>query len=494
MFYWIFFCCFSLSLCWRTSFFPTSWRNLIESACQWSCNNKSYEPPVLDLQWTDFMLTTNRQFGTIVLESKRPVDTTKMLEVFQRHGTNVVKLHLRNCHIDSFIEFAEVLMCMPNLKHVIVELTTTRCKASDVPAVSDLPEVKKLKILDMDDSECSIIKCFQRSKLTTLKIRGLSTESTLDCEVYKDFLISQEMLKLLAIESMSMTSTQFLSASVPFHLTQLSLSWEFDLSSIDACTNVMHFLGGQATTLKILELARTIPSYIFKFVFANMTKLNTLSVMMVHMPRDKEFYERLKENHSITNLILWDSTFYYKNTQKLFERLPNIRSVTVPEYCNSITLRHLTQCFSKLESLVMICPRDNNFNSLYFPNLKSIQFESLYGTVDWSKFVEAHPRLTDLTITNIRNESLFNMDDFEMITSNCNLQRIRFGRFFTADKRFFEIIQKNCPDLKVLDLHKFSVSDELNNNIYCNVLRLRDRISIEYGEFFTSLENWSWHW
>ncbi len=437
------------------------------------------------------MLTTNRKFGTLKLESKRPVDTRKMLEVFQRHGNNIVKLHLRDCYILSFVEFAELLKCMPNLKHVIMDLTTTRCTVSDVPAVADLPELKKLKTLDMVDSSCSIIKCFQRSKLTGLKVRDLSTESTLDCEVYKDFLKSQERLKLLAIETMSFTSTQFLSDVVPFHLTQLSMHWETE--PIDDCTHLLNFLRGQATTLKELEFGRNVPSAVFEIVFADMTKLTTLSVMMLRIPSDMAFYGRLTDNRSITNLILWETAFYSDYSEKFFEKLPNIKSLTVPGCCSDETLQIMTKCFTKLESFVTGSLREMNFNNLDFPNLKMVQFESLDGTVDWSKFVKAHPRLTELTIKTLCDESLFNMDDFETLTSNCNLRSIRFGRFFSADKIFFDIIRKNCPDLKVLDLHKLGVSEELNDNINCNVLRLCDSVKVEYDEFFKLLENWSWY-
>lgn len=126
------------------------------------------------------MLTTNRKFKIIKLNKLLFIGQNKTIEIFQRHGVNVVKLYLIESCVDSCTKFAELLKCMPDLRHEIFE---SSCM---------LRGVKKLKTLEMVASEYTIIKCFQRGKLATLKILNSPHRYSLVCGPLEDFLKSQE--------------------------------------------------------------------------------------------------------------------------------------------------------------------------------------------------------------------------------------------------------------------------------------------------------------
>lgn len=267
----------------------------------------------------NFVLESNRKFGTIKF-----MFIHSFGEVFQKHGVNVVKLRLDYCTIPSLIQFAGLLKFMPNLKDVGMLETTS----DGVPPEQDLPELKKLKILDMSRCDSSILKCFQNAKLTTLNF--CYRRHPLHCDFLEDYLKSQKMLTKLTIKSMYEEQAKlFRTDKWPFKLTHLSL---LDMGlQVDDYINVVKFLEPQAKTLEELEIGKHFPSLVYEFVFASMTKLKTLSVIMQALP----FYERLKENRSITTLIIHDSCHPYERNalfeslQDFLKKLPNIQSVTL---------------------------------------------------------------------------------------------------------------------------------------------------------------------
>lgn len=468
------------------------WKNLIESSCRWSLELYHNNEVDVDEPWIDFMLATNRKFGTIKLNQIMFIDNNKTLEIFQKHGFNVVKLWLIGSCIDSFIRFAEVLHCMPNLQHVVIFETSTMCSVSDAPPELDLPNLSELKTLELVGSEYSIVKCFQKAKLTTIKVLNSSHDHSLDSKPFEDFLKSQEMLTKLAFHTVHHdTSTLFrtenLNSPMPFHLTQLSLQHIRLQESPDDYNNLLKFLKPQAKTMKILELGRSFPSFVLEFVFANMTKLHTLSLLMNELPEDETFYERLEENRSVKDLIFLDSIRLKDSHLKCFcdflQKLPNICNLKVLEYCGNLPFLLMAENLPKIETLTTYSFNEDIFHGVQFPNLKTLEIEQLDDKIDWNTFTKANSQLTELTIQNIFDASFLNHDDIESITSNLNLQSLRLGENFSADERFFEIIRNKCPNIKVLDLAKSCLSIELTDQLDWSVLRLCDGDFIKCSKY-----------
>lgn len=427
-----------------------------------------------DGEWIDFMRKTNRKFGTIELNElqRRPIDTLEMLLMFERHGVNVIKLRLIKSQIDSRREFAQLLRCTPNLKHVTI--LNTKCKRDVPPDVQDLPQLKSLKTLEIDASDCSIVECFRSAKLTTITALNFHHEYSLRGESLEMFLQSQEMVTTLTFDSSVVNMTTTMIRNVPFQLTRLYLS---DIRLEDAQNHhnrLATFMGTQAQSLKELKMGADIPGVLFECVFANCTQLKTLSLEIRGIPKTNQVYERLEENQSITNLVLLGRQIDNKETLRFFDKLPNIHSVTVPGWCDRYTFRTMAQSWNELHLLATDVVYATSFDGIRFHNLQTLRIRRLCEKVNWNKFTKTHSRLTGLIIEDIRNESCFDSDDIDQIVANINLRRLKLGGKFTPDQRFFEIIWEKCPDLRALELEKSCIAKALTNNICCNLLRMID--------------------
>lgn len=410
----------------------------------------------------NYLLTTNRKFREVELKGKlSAIGQNRSMEILRRHGLLVATLSLEYVYLDSIAEFAEILKCMPNLRQLII-LKTTVTSTADVPAEEHLPELTKLKTLQMSASDYSILKCLKTAKLTTIKILHSKSNHSMDCKDLEAFLKSQDKLTTLAIRSIfynksMLFRTTNLSTSMPFQLTRLSLLYihlEDDLQSApNNYKNLLKFLEPQAKTLMELELGHRFPGFVYQFVFAKMTNLKTLNVMMGQIPKQKEFFERLVVNRSINNLILKESPRRGSNSAQFYRDflkcLPNVTSLTVMNECSQEIFEVIAQTMKKLETLRV--SYGTGFDGVKFANLNSLLIEhEIEENFDWNQFTKANSRLAELTVGN--DASSLNVNDIESITRNTNLHRLTLGEGFEANKRFMEIIRKNCPDLKKLEL------------------------------------------
>lgn len=433
-----------------------SWKSIVESSCPWSLKLHQHDEARIN-----FLLTTNRKFQEIELKGRLDIEPNKNIEIFRRHGFDVVALSLNDVCIDSFTKLTEILKCVSNLKQLTTLKTLTSMVISDVPAEEDLPELTKLKTLQMARTQYSILKCLKKAKLTTIKVLNSTLYYSYNCTDLEDFLKSQDMLTTLAVRSIYHNSsmlfrTQNLNASNPFQLTKLSLLYT-QLRSPNDYDNLLKFLEPQAKTIQELELGHRFPRSVYEFVFVKMTNLKTLNLMTGEIPQEKELLERMVVNRSIKNLIFKDSPRYDNESLQFFryflKRFPRVTSLTLLEDCCKDVIVIIAHSFKNLKMLQMsYC---NDFDDVHFSNLNALQIQYHSDELfDWDKFTKANPQLTELTIHSIDVEKCLNLTDIENITTNNNLQTLRLGDGFAADKRFFEIIRKNCPDLKTLELHQ----------------------------------------
>lgn len=414
----------------------------------------------------------------------------KIVEIFQRHGFFVVRLCLTECIIDSYCNFAEILQCMPNLKHLSIFATTTLHTVRRNLPKKYLPQLKKLKTLDMVGSQYSIMECLKNAKLRTMKIFNSNFACSNDCTALEEFLKSQNILTTLALRSIDLDSSMMFRTenlnAIPFQLTQLSLLNIRLRQSPNDYANLMNFLELQASTLKELELGQQFPNFVFDFLLAKMTNLKTLSLMMSEIPHEHKLNEQLEENRSIENLIFlndgsltkynYDEHGDLEFLRDFFKRVPNIKKITAPKYFSNEKFQVIAESCIKLETLSTFFFNQRDFRRVKFPHLNSLHIQHLTGVIDWNEFTKANSRLTKLTIEETITPLLLTINDIKKITANIKLHTLRLGENFEVDKRFLDAIRKNCPDLKVFDLHMCSLSSDLKLNFdYTNVIRLYDR-------------------
>ncbi|XP_037032672.1 uncharacterized protein LOC119071745 [Bradysia coprophila] len=459
------------------------WNDLIESACQWSLELDYNDYGKLKLTAQDsekkmnFILTTNRKFGSIEITNGPLSENNRILKMFQRHGFNIVKLSLCGHRINSLIAFAELLVLTPNLNYLFIKVKNL---LSDVTLDQILPDLNKLKTLEMVFCDQQILKVLRKAKLTKILIRENRFQQHYGPLV--DFLSSQEMLTSLTAD-LSFTFFTLLvemgKLNVPFRLTELVISGMFGEDSSHDHSNLLRFIESQTKTVERMEIGFNVQSCVYEYVFARMTNLDILSVIIDEIPRSNMFYQRMKENGSVRTMKLLDFDLdalddlqYVGN---LLSKLANVRTLILST--DNKYILALTQILTELESLRMDFIMDESvIDYVRFSNLKALHIELLYAKINWNEFTKVHSRLTELVIENMEHESFFTSDDMDQITTNVDLQIIRLGIGFVANDRLFEIIRAKCSNLKVLDLHRSSLSYGTRHNMEINVLRLCDDI------------------
>ncbi|XP_037028608.1 uncharacterized protein LOC119068874 [Bradysia coprophila] len=334
------------------------WNNLIESECRWSSVPDWLEKAHRGFHATQFKRT--HKLKILLQKSKRPIGnppnspygqsgpdgncicSTIRMVIF---GPSILlsvqyrRLILswppiaNSALIDKLIAFAELLRLMPNLKHVAIKTKNLNC-APDVLLDQVLPDLNKLKTLEMSVNDRRIIKCFRKAKLTTIKIE----EDHLEHHHYGplvDFLASQEMLTSLIFDGyFSLLLDEVGKLDVSFQLTKLAVTGTRGLSSLDDSEHLLRFVKSQAENLTKRKLGFGCPSSVYDCLFASMPKLDTVSLIIDGIPRDNDFYERLKENGNVRTLKMLDYGKYacflddVQFVGNFFEKLPNIRLIS----------------------------------------------------------------------------------------------------------------------------------------------------------------------
>lgn len=454
------------------------WKELIESSCSWSFSLDHENQVDCDERWIDFLLTTNRKFHKIKIDGLLEIGKNRIIDIFQKHGSNVTKLFVFQSCLDRFDLFVDVLKCMPNVEQIILYQITTPCAASDVPPDDALPELMKLKTLELVESEGSIIKCFKRSKLHEFKLLSYAYETqSMTQEPVLELLRSQSQLKTLALRSIDYgTSTLFqtdiMDGSVTFQLSELSLLDIKLRESPNDYSNLLKFLKPQAKTIKFLELGMKFPDAVYEFVFAKFKKLKSLRLMINELPKDMEFYERLEENQSIKKLIFMDSPppNHLNNgcppsLKEFIQHVPNVTDLTLLEYCDRGTLQFIASNLKNLKRLAVAYFSESIFGGLQFPNLNILCVQKVDDDVDWDQFTKINPDITELvihtgTFAGFSDWSETSINDFvEKATRNLRLQTLRIGSRFRANEHFYEIIREYGTELNVIDLHKACALD-----------------------------------
>lgn len=484
------------------------WKELIESSCSWSLILYHENSSDCDERWIDFLLTTNRKFNEIKMDGLLEIGKNSTIDIFKRHGSHISKLCLFQSCLDKFDLFVEMLKSTPNLEHLIFYQTTTPCSASDVPPEDTLPEFTKLKTLEFVESDYAILKFFKRSKLNVFKLLSFVHEnSSITQEPILDLLRSQHDLRTLALRCIdnatsNLFQTEILDGNVKFQLRQLSLLDIKLRQSPNDYNNLLKFLKPQAKTIKTLELGRTFPDLVYEFVFAKFKNLKSLRLMINELPKDMEFYERLEENTSIAKLVLMDSPppNHLNNGcppsfKEFIRHVPNVTDLTLLEYCDRGSIQFIASNLKNLKKLNVVYISESIFGGLQFPNLTVLHVQQVDSDFDWDKFTKINPGITDLVIQTC---SLGGFNDWagttgsidsviELATRNLRLQTLKIGNNFLVDENFYDIIRENCPDLKVLYLHKACA---LEAPIMDGIpgLRFHDGVLASY---FNKLEFWN---
>lgn len=307
-------------------------------------------------QKTHSILATDRKVGIIRLQCGYFRECREIYETVRKHGMDIVKLTL-----DGFLlrlhEISDLLHLTPNLRHAVIKVTLLP-DLCDLPLDHVVPDLKKLKKLELSSRGLRIVKCFRKAKLTTMIIWERTLSEHYDALV--EFLSSQDKLtSLLVINFFRPRSILVemgkLGAPIPFRLSKLGIAFD----TLHDHNNLLKFFKWHTETLKQVELRNfrvVANSTLNEFAFA-MTNLETINVSVRLMPRDEHVYARWKKNHSVRKIKLFDPCDDdVLHLRYFFEKFPNVHSLTLmgksPGNNNKILL--MAQSLSKLESLSLL--------------------------------------------------------------------------------------------------------------------------------------------
>lgn len=403
------------------------------------------------------------------MEGLNEIGKNRIVDIFKKHGPSISQLFFFESVLDRFDLFVEMLKCMPNLEHLIFYETTT--PFTDVLSDDELPELTKLKTLELVESHCRIVKCVKRSKLKRFKLFGHAYDAHSSKEdAVLDLLKTQPQITTLAFRNIHYVTSvlfqnDFTDDSVKFQLTQLSLL-DFELRDPpNDCKSLIKFLKPQAKSIEYLELGREFPDTLYGFVFAKFKNLKTLRLMINELPKDMEFYERLEELQSVTQLIFMDSPppNHLNNgcppsLKEFIRHVPNVNDLTLLESCDRGTLQFIASNLHNLKRLSVDDFNESLFGGLQFPNLSALCVQRLDSDVDWDQFTKINPDITELCVHIFAGFSDFSdqhINEFvKNATKNLRLQTLRIGSRFRANETFYQIIRENGTELKVIDLNE----------------------------------------
>lgn len=414
-----------------------------------------------------FLSTTDRKFRKIELRGGLPHFTaTRVIDIVRQHSFHLVKLSLVDVRFSELTTFAQILNCLTHLEKLTV-FRTEILNESIVPVGNEVPLLPKLEILQIAASQYGILKCLTNAKLKTLKVINSKYSYSHRCDTLEDFLMTQDKLKELALRSVytshsMLFSSPALNFAMPFQLTRLSLLYMKLMET--SYKNLVKFVEKHSKSLLELELGHQFPPAIYECLFNKMTHLTTLNIMIDEIPQDEGLLDRLKKNLSIKNLTIKQTPGQTLEKILLFRSflnlVPNVTSVSVLPHGRREILDALSEALGQLK-LLQLNEYVEDFCNVYFPSLNALHISLLFGKMRWETISRYLPRLTELTVQSFEVDLDWVVDDCrriveveKMTRANVHLQILRFGDWFKADANSLEVLRKNCPHLKVLELHK----------------------------------------
>lgn len=279
-----------------------------------------------------------------------------------------------------------------------------------------------------------------------------------------NFLAGQKELQELALRGVDLCFGKMSIEEVneiPFKLKRLSLR---DLRNVfQEEQKLLAFLNNAANTLEELELKGEFPNSVYELIFRKFVKLKVLKVFVHSWPRKSAFHINLCPNQSVQKLIL--AGFYSKQSvEAIIGNLPSVDTLFMSYKASQNSLLFVSNNLLELEHLhfELIDKKVLNENST-LACLRSVRSISIADMVamdleDWRKFVEALPNVESFSVTNV-SRSLLSVEAIDFFTKKWkNLSCLKLGEGFIASESFFNILLRNCEQIKTVELTKSAFS------------------------------------
>lgn len=407
------------------------------------------------------MLESNRKFrdatikGLMWISGSAGLDVSS-LAIFEKHGHNIRELTLADSLLISATMWCQLLSTMPKLEKL--KITSLKALVIQEDAnITEKPTLNKLKTVELTDARCDLLPYIKNCQLKSLKIYTRFPDPQ-PRELLLNFLATQLELEELTLESHIYEESNLFKAPIPegllpFQLKKLSLLGDDHSALNEYSNNLMAFMRMHTNTLEELVLHRHFPAFFFEFVFNEFKQLRALSLMEHVMPRDSSFYHRLEANTSVISLKL-GNPYWDENKcafKSLIDHLPNIVKMELVEWCQRSIITHIAQYLEKLKEITIKSFNGRIFERLNFHALECLHIDVLSGPVNWTIFTRNNPTIKNLSIKLIDKRNYL---DIQAVTQNLKLHKLTIeDGEFCCDENFFDVIRRNCKDLKCLELN-----------------------------------------
>lgn len=444
----------------------------------------------------------NRKYHTIILQSGLSIWNKQIKIALKNLGSDVHEIEFRKCTINSYKFLLDILRCVPKVQRIIFASVDMR---QDETQKIKSQLMKKLTTLVLIESDWKVpnfnlffnalyfilisfsfifqlFEFFSSSELEVLKVKSNNDIRT---EYLTEFLSIQHNLETLAlrninddIENSNIFESDF-SKNIKFKLKHLSIDIFGDDTSTD---NLKAFLQKHEDSLEDLEIGKSFADAVYEYCFTKFRNLKKLTINADKIPKDSQFYNRLRPNISVKKLIIRGKLNDF-TTKELFGQFPKVETLVVNEKNSdyegmnmSIELMiFMSNNLNSLKHLVIPkLPSDVPADTLKFPALKSFHIERMTTKTDWTTFIQSNPTIERLSYRWLMFPNIITKVEYEILAKSLlNLQYLTLGSGITDHIGTLTYIAQNFRSLKVLNYSDIAVNSmEVLNKIDKESLRI----------------------
>lgn len=404
-----------------------------------------------------------RNFHTIIADSIT-IENNEFPVILKRLAS-----HARRFEMDGVVvchkSFKSALSSFSVLEKLVI--ADSRVTEEVKVAASTL---KSLKTLVMVSSDWKFLEyfCESNTQVRELKIASRSFNEV-DQYVFEAFLSKQTELETLAIRvndgAIYRSLAKFKVKKYKFKLKKLSVDFKFWGSDSSIDDAFIDFLGHHESTLEDLETDKNLSEPILEFIMKRM-KIKRLIIDASRLPESPLFYNTIRPNQHLETLHVKGTLNKYDVARGLLCIYPAIKQLTVTEWDREVINDTLIYMANNLKNLQILEVPTLTFDTpeLPIPTLKTLYVDFVDDVTQWQTFLMNNPSIETLIVKWMTNRNTFTYEIIDAITTRLqNLKHVKFGAYFRPTARILNMMSRNCPSLRLLELFEDN-PEELQRN------------------------------
>lgn len=394
---------------------------------------------------------------------KNTVYLTKLLvEVSEKHGSQIRKLVLNCVELNSRGDFFNILSNMPLLN----ELVLRRVKIN-LENTTEEASLSKLTKLTVNTCDWNIFECFMTLPIKDLHITNkFALVDDQQLNTYMRFLEACDTLESIEFDLMTYAKTfkTQMDNKISFKLKRLkylSFSPSYEMGMTD--TNFGTFLQSQGSSLKELDLNYTLSSAI-KIIF---TKLKVLEKLRIHansLPDNSDFYSSFEIMSNLKELILHDDITSEISVKEILSNCQKLETLVAHHDPH----RHVTHI---LQFIAVHCPLVKNLSldflsqapsDVKFKHLKFLHIQSCIDFECLFTFLNNNPTIETLSLNLVAEQYTPDDATLENLLNQPNILHLIIAAGYNTLYNIYLKIKVDYRQLKSLEMRQLTKATKDN--------------------------------